>query len=130
MLSAVDAEAFDSLPSSGVLEAPAGWERIVGLAAVEQARAVRASSARIVAALRRRPELLPTTSHALASGALGLGGPPGAQAGPPAGLDRDIRLRDQTCRWPGCSVLARRCDLDHTIAYPEGPTNEDNLVHA
>lgn len=47
---------------------------------------------------------------------------------PPAGLDRFVRLRDQTCRWPGCSTPARRCDLDHTVPYPDGPTNEDNLV--
>jgi hypothetical protein len=47
---------------------------------------------------------------------------------PPAGLDRYVRLRDQTCRWPGCTVPAQQCDLDHTVAYPDGPTSEDNLV--
>lgn len=47
---------------------------------------------------------------------------------PPAGLDRFVRLRDRTCRWPGCSVAAARCDLDHTVPYPDGPTSEDNLV--
>ena len=51
----------------------------------------------------------------------------------PAMAER-IRLRDGTCRHPGCSVAARDCDVDHVIAfnttYPElgGPTTEWNLV--
>jgi len=44
LLIAVDDEALESLSSTDVLEALAGWERIVGLAAVEQAPAVRALS--------------------------------------------------------------------------------------
>ena len=45
-----------------------------------------------------------------------------------------IRLRDGTCRHPGCSVAAQDCDIDHVIAFnhnnPElgGPTTEWNLV--
>ena len=50
----------------------------------------------------------------------------------PAMAER-IRLRDGTCRHPGCSVPARDCDVDHLIAFnkadPElgGPTSEWNL---
>ncbi|EYT62036.1 hypothetical protein H483_0112070 [Dietzia sp. UCD-THP] len=51
----------------------------------------------------------------------------------PAMAER-IRLRDGTCRHPGCSVSAKDCDVDHVIAFntkdPElgGPTTEWNLV--
>ena len=46
----------------------------------------------------------------------------------------DIRAytqgRDATCRWPGCTVPATRCQLDHRIEYHHGgPTSPDNLVH-
>jgi len=46
---------------------------------------------------------------------------------PSAGLDTVIRLRDLTCRHPGCDRPAVRADLDHTIAYPSGPTHPGNL---
>lgn len=46
---------------------------------------------------------------------------------PPAGLDRHVRNRDVACRFPGCSVPARECDLDHLIPFPLGPTSADNL---
>ncbi|HYN56964.1 MAG TPA: HNH endonuclease signature motif containing protein, partial [Motilibacterales bacterium] len=32
-----------------------------------------------------------------------------------------------TCRFPGCTVPARECDLDHLIPFPEGPTSAANL---
>ncbi|MBD8606347.1 DUF222 domain-containing protein [Aeromicrobium sp. CFBP 8757] len=32
-----------------------------------------------------------------------------------------------TCQGPGCMVPAERCDIDHRIPYPEGPTRGDNL---
>lgn len=47
---------------------------------------------------------------------------------PPTSLDRFVRLRDQLCRWPGCQVPAARWDLDHTVPYPTGGTEADNLV--
>lgn len=45
----------------------------------------------------------------------------------PAVVARTVRARDQHCRFPGCQVPAARCDLDHTIAWPLGPTHPDNL---
>ena len=38
-----------------------------------------------------------------------------------------MRARDGTCRYPGCATPAARCDLDHVIAYPAGPTSAANL---
>ena len=57
---------------------------------------------------------------------------PGASAPEPrytpsAGLARFVRCRDLTCRFPGCDEPADRCDLDHTIPYPVGPTCASNL---
>ncbi|WP_041301771.1 HNH endonuclease signature motif containing protein [Mycolicibacterium rhodesiae] len=46
---------------------------------------------------------------------------------PSAVLATFIRCRDMTCRFPGCDEPAQRCDLDHTIAYPAGPTQASNL---
>jgi hypothetical protein len=46
---------------------------------------------------------------------------------PPAALATLIRGRDRTCRFPGCRQPTHRCDLDHTIPYPHGPTDPDNL---
>ena len=49
-------------------------------------------------------------------------------------LAERIRLRDGTCRHPGCTVAAQDCDIDHAIAFdhhrPElgGPTAEWNLI--
>ncbi|MDR8018332.1 HNH endonuclease signature motif containing protein [Nesterenkonia aerolata] len=36
-------------------------------------------------------------------------------------------FRDGTCRAPGCTVPAERCDLDHQTPYPAGATTADNL---
>ncbi|MGL4742869.1 MAG: HNH endonuclease signature motif containing protein [Dermatophilaceae bacterium] len=64
------------------------------------------------------------------------GGPVGSADGTPErrhtyrpgrALAATIRARDGHCRFPGCSVPARRCQLDHVIRYPDGPTTEDNL---
>jgi hypothetical protein len=37
-----------------------------------------------------------------------------------------IRWRDLTCRWPGCDRPVERCDIDHTVPYPVGPTHPSN----
>jgi hypothetical protein len=39
-----------------------------------------------------------------------------------------VRARTATCPAPGCGVQACHNDLDHTIAYPAGPTDECNLA--
>jgi hypothetical protein len=47
---------------------------------------------------------------------------------PPAWLKRLVRARDGTCRFFGCTVPAARCDIDHVIEHPRGPTEEPNLM--
>jgi len=39
-----------------------------------------------------------------------------------------IRARDRRCRFPGCSVAAVFCDLDHVRPWPVGRTTDDNLL--
>jgi hypothetical protein len=43
-------------------------------------------------------------------------------------LEELVEMRDVTCRWPGCSMAARRCDKDHSIPFPQGCTCIENLV--
>ncbi len=38
-----------------------------------------------------------------------------------------VRARDPVCTFPGCSVPASRCDLDHTTPHPRGPSSVQNL---
>lgn len=41
-----------------------------------------------------------------------------------------LRMRDETCRAPGCGADARCCDLDHTKDWQyHGLSNHDNLAH-
>ena len=60
------------------------------------------------------------------------GHPPGSEQGPyevPDRLARTIRARDVTCRFPGCTIAATGCDLDHTHPYETGgPTCVCNLA--
>ncbi|WP_285041269.1 HNH endonuclease signature motif containing protein [Plantibacter sp. LMC-P-059a] len=47
----------------------------------------------------------------------------------PADFARAVRLRDTTCRAPGCGRAARSCDLDHSVAWQDGgSTAIDNLA--
>jgi len=46
---------------------------------------------------------------------------------PSAELERFIRCRDMTCRFPGCDRPAELTDIDHTVPYPVGPTHPSNL---
>lgn len=39
-----------------------------------------------------------------------------------------VRARDGRCRFPGCSIPARSCDLDHVRPWPTGPTSARNLL--
>jgi hypothetical protein len=47
-------------------------------------------------------------------------------------LDRAVRARDVTCRFPGCrrSALGTHSgtDLDHTVPWPQGSTSASNLA--
>jgi len=45
-------------------------------------------------------------------------------------LRRTLRVRDEHCRFPGCRIPVRRCDIDHTTAREhDGPTEIGNLAH-
>jgi hypothetical protein len=41
-----------------------------------------------------------------------------------------VRARNVTCTAPACNAKAVYCDLDHTVAYPDGPTCQCNLAPA
>jgi hypothetical protein len=46
----------------------------------------------------------------------------------PTQAQRDhVTTRDRTCQGPGCRTPAARCDLDHTLQWPTGPTTIANL---
>ena len=53
--------------------------------------------------------------------------PPEPRYTPSKALADFVRCRDLTCRFPGCHTPATHCDLDHTIAWPSGPTSASNL---
>jgi hypothetical protein len=57
-------------------------------------------------------------------------GPPGSTDAyqPTDPLRRFVRLRDRRCRFPGCRLRARCCDLDHQVPHPNGDTAHDNLA--
>jgi hypothetical protein len=46
---------------------------------------------------------------------------------PSPNLAELIRAREPHCRMPGCRQPATRCDLDHTVAWPQGQTTVQNL---
>jgi Domain of unknown function (DUF222) len=46
---------------------------------------------------------------------------------PSQALAEFVRLRDLTCRWPGCDTPAEHADIDHTVPYPGGPTHPGGL---
>jgi hypothetical protein len=46
---------------------------------------------------------------------------------PSAALERFVRCRDLTCRFPGCDRPAEFCDIDHTVPFPLGLTHPSNL---
>ena len=47
---------------------------------------------------------------------------------PGAALDRHIRHRDRTCRFPGCRTRSAHAEVDHILAWADGgPTIEANL---
>jgi hypothetical protein len=50
------------------------------------------------------------------------------QHDPSAALAEFVKLRDQRCSGPGCTMPVSRCDLDHEREWPDGPTAEWNLA--
>jgi uncharacterized protein DUF222 len=38
-----------------------------------------------------------------------------------------VRARNQLCTAPACNAQAIYCDLDHSVPYPDGPTDQCNL---
>ena len=42
-------------------------------------------------------------------------------------LNIALRFLYGTCQSPGCMVPAERCDIDHRVPFPHGPTRGDNL---
>lgn len=46
----------------------------------------------------------------------------------PEAVERFVKFRDKKCRFPGCRVSARFCDLDHVRPWPNGPTAAENLI--
>ena len=47
---------------------------------------------------------------------------------PSTRMAKRIRARDRRCRFPGCSIAAVFCDLDHVRPWPHGHTLDDNLL--
>jgi hypothetical protein len=45
----------------------------------------------------------------------------------PDTLDLALQFLHGVCQAPGCMVPAERCDLDHRIPHPLGPTTGDNM---
>lgn len=37
-----------------------------------------------------------------------------------------IELRDRECQHPLCDAAVRRCEVDHVVPWPDGPTSEGN----
>jgi hypothetical protein len=42
-------------------------------------------------------------------------------------LKKAIAFRDGVCQAPGCTTPADRCDYDHRLPHPQGPTTGSNL---
>jgi hypothetical protein len=48
----------------------------------------------------------------------------------PQDMKNWLQVRDATCRFPGCSRQAARCEIDHTRDWEhDGQTRHDNLAH-
>jgi hypothetical protein len=47
---------------------------------------------------------------------------------PGAVVEATVHARDQRCTFPGCGAKAERCQLDHVVPFPNGPTEPANLA--
>ncbi len=47
---------------------------------------------------------------------------------PSTRMAKRVKARDRRCRFPGCTVAAVFCDLDHVRPWPGGPTADTNLI--
>lgn len=47
---------------------------------------------------------------------------------PSTAMRRTVQIRDLACVFPGCTRAADRCELDHTVPWPHGPTCPCNLA--
>ena len=47
---------------------------------------------------------------------------------PPTRMAKRVKARDRRCRFPGCTIAAVFCDLDHVRPWPHGPTADTNLI--
>ncbi|HWM21700.1 MAG TPA: DUF222 domain-containing protein [Ilumatobacteraceae bacterium] len=45
----------------------------------------------------------------------------------PADLEFGLEVRDAVCQFPTCTRPAARCDKDHRVPWPHGPTNGQNM---
>ena len=50
------------------------------------------------------------------------------QLHPEPQLKHLVRARSATCDAPGCQAQAVYADLDHTVPWPDGPTDQCNLA--
>ena len=84
-----------------------------------------AETARWLAA--RAPSFMRLLTHPETGVALSLGR---TRYAVPSDLRTWLRVRDGTCRFPGCSRAARFCEVDHTDDWQfGGATRYDNLAH-
>ena len=68
----------------------------------------------------------PVTGALTASASAAASG--GSAYRPSPSLAAEVRARDRRCRFPGCTVAAVFCDLDHVHPWPAGPTIPANLM--
>jgi Domain of unknown function (DUF222) len=85
-----------------------GYLRGFGILPAESVRALAASAT-------LKPLTVPTAESA-----------PDAGYRPSATTMQFLGWRDLTCRWPGCDAPVQRCDIDHTVPWPAGPTHPSN----
>jgi len=78
--------------------------------------------------LALRPDITIRHREHLQADAAGLATTVLPQHDPSERMATVVRVRDGTCRFPSCRAPARRCDIDHTIRYPDGPTAIWNLA--